>query len=395
MTGSAPRQAAAIAGANLRRTFRDRTALFFIVVLPVVIIVVIGSTFGGDEDAFEVGVVDGDRGSALSRELVARLRRSDVLDLASYRTVGGLRRAVRREELAAGLVVPPGYEAALRGGGQARLQLVADPTSDATPAVRAAVAAAVSGQGVVAAAARVAAAETGADFDQAVGTARRLEGRAGTVGVEARTIGSEVNPVKNRFAYTAPSNLVLFVFVNTVATAGALVESRRLGVSRRMLATPASSRTILAGEALGRFAVALVQALLILGVGALLFGVEWGEPGAAAALVVAFVLVSTGAGMLVGAVARTGDQAGAVGAPVGIALGMLGGCMWPLEVVGDTMRAVGHVVPHAWAMDAWQDLVFDRAGLAAVAPELGVLAAWAAALLVVAAWRLHRALTAA
>ena len=101
---------------------------------------------------------------------------------------------------------------------------------------------------------------------------------------------------------------MLFVFVNTVATAAALVESRGLGVSRRMLA-PTSTSTLLAGEALGRFAVALVQAVLILAVGALLFGVDWGDPLGAAALVVVFVLVATGAGMLVGAVARTGDQA--------------------------------------------------------------------------------------
>jgi ABC-2 type transport system permease protein len=67
--------------------------------------------------------------------------------------------------------------------------------------------------------------------------------------------------------------------------------------------------------------------------------------------------------------------------------------MWPPEVVGDAMRTVGHLVPHAWAMDGWNDLIFERRGLAGIGAELGVLTVWAVALLAVATWRLHRALT--
>ena len=76
-------------------------------------------------------------------------------------------------------------------------------------------------------------------------------------------------------------------------------------------------------------------------------------------VVLAFSLLSAGAGLLVASTVRNGEQAQAIGIPVAIALGMLGGAMWPLEIVGSTMRAVGHVVPHAWAMDAWVELIFD------------------------------------
>ena len=60
--------------------------------------------------------------------------------------------------------------------------------------------------------------------------------------------------------------------------------------------------------------------------------------------------------------------------------GMLGGCMYPLAVVGPVVRGVGHVVPQAWAMDAFVKLIYDHAGLTAVLPEVGVLAVFAAAL---------------
>jgi ABC-2 type transport system permease protein len=79
--------------------------------------------------------------------------------------------------------------------------------------------------------------------------------------------------------------------------------------------------------------------------------------------------------------------------PLGIALGMLGGCMWPLEVVGSTMKTVGHLVPQAWAMDAFVTLVAKGGDLAAIAPQLVVLLGYAAVLLPLATWRLRAALT--
>ena len=73
---------------------------------------------------------------------------------------------------------------------------------------------------------------------------------------------------------------------------------------------------------------------------------------------------------------------------------MLGGCMWPLEIVGDTMRTVGHAVPHAWAVDAWVELLSRGGGLADIAGQLAVLGGFALVLLTAATLRLRARLTA-
>src|SRR5690606_12589463 len=101
----------------------------------------------------------------------------------------------------------------------------------------------------------------------------------------------------------------------------------------------------------------------------------------------------TGVGLLVGSVVASADQAQSVGAPIAIALGMLGGCMWPLAIVPDAMRAAGHVAPHAWAMDAWIALVFDGEGVDGIVLELAVLAGFALVLGIAATRRLRTALT--
>ena len=186
--------------------------------------------------------------------------------------------------------------------------------------------------------------------------------------------------------------LVLFVFITSVAGAAELIEARRLGVTRRLLATPTTATTVLFGEFLGRFAIAMLQALIIFGVGWLVFGVDWGDPPAALLLVVTFALVATGVGMLLGAVLGSAEQATSIGSPVGIALGMLGGWMWPLAIVPAPMRTFGHLFPQAWAMDAFIALIARNAGLAGILRPIAVLAAFAAVLLALATWRLRRAL---
>ncbi|HEU4398295.1 MAG TPA: ABC transporter permease [Actinomycetota bacterium] len=382
----------AMAGVTLRRLARDRLALFFVVLLPVVIILVIGITVADSgSDRLPVGVLDLGAGP-LGAELQADLATSPALEPRAYDDLDGLRKAVRRGVVAAGVVLPAGYDQALRAGRDAEVTFVVDQTRSAPAAVRSAVAAAITRQAAIVQAARFAAGSAGVSFDAALARARTLGGEQEQVRVEATTIGGREDALPSGFNYTAPSNLVLFVFITSLAGAAALIEERRLGVTSRMLAAPTTASTILLGETLGRFLVALLQGLIVFVVGWLVFGVDWGDPPAALLLVVVFAMVGTGAGMLFGTVLRTAEQATSIGPPVGIALGMLGGCMWPLAIVPEPMRVVGHLFPHAWAMDAFIDLISEDAGLAGIAGKLAVLAGFAAVLLAVATWRLHRAL---
>ncbi len=49
-------------------------------------------------------------------------------------------------------------------------------------------------------------------------------------------------------------------------------------------------------------------------------------------------------------------------AEVALTLAPLGGAWWPLDIVPGWMRVVGHVSPIAWAMDAYNALIFRDAG---------------------------------
>ena len=379
----------ALTGVALRRLSRDPIGLFFTVLFPLILILVTGLTFARAGERLPLGLVTADRG-ALSAELRAALARSPALELRHFGSEAELRRAVRRGQVPAGLVIPAGYGQALRSGRTARVVLVAGAGRPTPPELRAAVQAAVSEQGALVQAAWLAGEAAGAPFDRAIASAEALAAGQPQVRVRGEAVGGGAELLPRGFTYTAAANVVLFVFITSLTGAGALVENRRLGVTRRMLAAPVTAAAVLLGEAAARFTLALFQGLFIFVVGFVVFGVDWGNPPAALLLILLISLVGTAMGMLFGSFARTPEQAYSIGPPLGVALGMLGGCMWPLVIVPGWVRVAGHATPHAWAMDAFIALTARGASLADVAPELAVIAGFAAALLPLATWQLHR-----
>ncbi len=191
----------------------------------------------------------------------------------------------------------------------------------------------------------------------------------------------------------AAQQLVLFTFLTALAGSAALILSRKLGISRRMLSTPTSTGTIVGGEGAGRWAVAMVQGLYIVIVTYLLFRVDWGDPWGALLILVAFSAVGAGAGMLMGATFKNDQQAGGIGVVLSLGLAALGGCMLPIELFSPAMTRVAHLTPHAWALDGFAELVRRDGTVADILPELGVLVVYATVLLLLAAWRLRAVLT--
>ena len=278
-----------------------------------------------------------------------------------------------------------------RSGEEAMIEYLARPGASAT-AIRTRVDSLVVEQGARVRAALFAAERGGGDFDETTQIATELAAESPTVAVVVQSEGEDTFEGLGQFDLGASSQLVLFIFVNSLAATVALIQSRRLGVSRRMLSTPITSRTIVVGETLGRFAVAMIQGVFIILAASLLFGVKWGDPLGASVLLTAFALVSTGAAVLFGAILSNEQQAGAL-TPLGLGLAALGGCMVPLEVFSPTMQTIAHITPHAWAVEGFTKLIRTDAGLADIALQIAVLLGFAVVLLGLASWRLLRSIT--
>ena len=113
---------------------------------------------------------------------------------------------------------------------------------------------------------------------------------------------------------------------------------------------------------------------------------------ATAAIVAAFSLVATAAALFVGALVSNENQSLAIGISVGLAFAALGGCMVPFEIFPDWLRTVAHITPHAWAIDAFSEVIQRGGGLGQIGLELAVLVLYGGVLLVAASSTLRRAI---
>lgn len=383
--------AAAIAVTALRRIARDRTALFFLVALPVLVILIMGATLRGFSTV-RVGLVDLGSGRA-GAQLAAALSNAPDLRIRPYGSVSVAQKAVARGEVNTAVILPQGMDDQLRDGRTVQVEVLAERANGSQQAAAAAVASVIGVQGETMQAAQFATGLGHGDFYANLSLAARLQPTIVQVRATSLQVESHSDTLPEGFSYSAPTMLVMFVFLNALAGGASTIETRRLGMFERMEAAPVRPSAIIAGEALGYSVIALAQSALIVIIGSLVFGVSWGNWIAATVLVVTWALVGAGAGMLSGTLFRTPEQASAMGPALGMALAMLGGCMWPLSIVNSSMRTAGHLAPHAWAVDAWTALLSRGATLATIAPDVGILAGFAAAFLALATWRLRRALS--
>lgn len=381
-----------IAWFNIVRLFRDRQGLVFVFAMPIAIIVVFGLAFGG-QGVRELGIANADEG-ALSAEIVAMLDDPDgAVEIRAFGSPEALRDAVQHNRVDMGIVIPEGFDSAVRNGGTATVEFVARPGEPIGAALRPLVDDVLRHQAVLVKAARFAMAERGIGFDEALAEARRHDEQLGGVSVRSEmTAEAGIEPGMNGYLMGAQSQLVMFIFMISMTAAAQLIATRQLGISRRMYASPTPARTIILGEALGRFAVAMIQGLFIFLITAIVFGVEWGDPIAATLVLVAFALVSSGAAMLIGSIAQNPEQASSIGVGVAMLLAAFGGAMVPPEVFPDIMRTLSHVTPHAWAIDAFRDLTLRDKDLLGILPQLAVLAGFAIALIALATIRFRKAL---
>lgn len=375
--------------------FRDRSTLFYTVLFPFFIILVIGtSTKNLGDVELPLGVVNGSSGP-LTTELIDSLEDSPVLQVVRMSDVEDVRREVRRGGVGAGVIIPKDYETRTQKGEPVFVDFAADIARTPT-VVRAAVSSAVARQGAFLQAAGFATRHTDRPFAQNLAEARKVAEIVPSVGVKTETIGeqSTQDSIMAGFEYTAPSNLILFVFITSLAASSMIIAARQQGIMRRMYATPTTAGSVIAGETLARFAIALFQAIYIVLLGILVFSVDFGSTAGAIALITIFALVGTAFAILAGTLFRTPEQAGSIGPPLGIAMGMLAGCMWPRFIMPVPMQRIGQVFPHAWAMDAFIKLIARDAGVTDILPELAVLAGFVLVLLPLATWRLRRTIIA-
>ncbi|WP_134324820.1 ABC transporter permease [Cumulibacter soli] len=376
----------AIAIAELKRFVADKGNIFFVFILPLLLVFVIGSQFGGGPSStVTVSGADGE----LRSELVAELEDSGLeVEFAEH---DEMLAQVARGRSSAGIDLSEQATAAYAAGDPTDITLISGSDSSSA-AVAEQIRVAVTSLDLRAHQLdALQAAGAGADDASAALDALPADGGPQLVVTDVDEIAQEFQGL-GQFDLGASSQLLLFVFLTSLAGASTLISARREGVLARTLAAPVNALHVVLGQVLGRWAIAVFQGAYIMLASWLLFGVDWGNLALSLLILAAVALVAAGASMVLGSALDSDGAAVGAGVGIGLVLAAIGGGMVPLEIFSDSMRKIAHITPHAWGYDAFAEVQRHGGGLVDILPMLGVLAAMAVVLLVLGSWLLRRSL---
>lgn len=187
-----------------------------------------------------------------------------------------------------------------------------------------------------------------------------------------------------------PSNSVMFAFFLVLNVGWLFVAERKHGTLVRLRAAPLTRGQILLGKLLPCLLVSLLQGFFLLGAGRLVLNMSWGaRPELLIPLVASTSVAAVGLSVLVASVARTETQVAVYGTLLVLLLGGISGSLLPRELMPEQMKAVSLVTPHAWALDAYSQLLASpNPDVGAVGLSCAVLLAFGAAFTLLAWWRM-------
>ena len=345
---------------DLRVFLRDRTALVFSLLMPILVITVIAEgLFFDQKDGPEllVPVVNEDGGPVAGTFVKLLGEHAKVRQVARAEAEHLVRDT---HEAPAAIVFPPKLSKQYLQGTSTQIELLTDPAS-------------------------------GGDLQAVKVLLLLMDKEAAALAdpfAEDKITLHEQNLTGNRLEVTVfeqrvPGFSLMFVLLAVVfGTSMSMHDERDHGTLARLLVAPGGFTRILLGKLAARFVVGVGQMLVLLGWGHWMFRVSLGpSPAAMLLLTTTAVFAVVAAGMLVAGLARSREQTLPLGLSIVMALSALGGCWWPQSAQPDWMSRISPAFFTTWAMRGLNDLILRERGLDAIMLPAGVLIVYGAATL--------------
>ena len=339
--------------ANVKMIVRNRQALFWALAFPVVMLGIFGLVGGFRSSTVTIGVVDY-ANDALSKRLIDSL--SDVpefeVELWVVRAAGeeAAREAVRDGDLGYLLVIPEGLESIAQSGPPVSLTLVYDEGL-------------LGGSVVV---------EIERFLDRI-----NLELAGASTRLELRKEGA-LSEDLSFMEFMLPGLALWGIMSNSIiGLAASLASFREKKILRRIKASPLKPRTFFAAQVLAYLVMSLVQATVILGLGAIVFRVPVGGNFLIIGVLILLCnIVFLNLGFIVGAYSKTVAAASGFGNVVVLPLVMFSGVFFPPEMLPGFLTEVMRFLPLAPMVDILRGITLGAKSVLDFPFEIGLILAW-------------------
>jgi ABC-2 type transport system permease protein len=283
--------------------------------------------------------------------VAARVGRMDEID-----------RYVDNGDAAMAMVVPRGFGDSLAAGRQAAVQIIVDGSESQSASIGVNYATMVSSryaQKIILDA-----------FERSKGRGRKPV----LVNPELRIW---YNPdLKSRnFMIPGVLGLILMITTTTLASLG-IVREREAGTMEQLIVTPIRPHQLIVGKLLPFVIIGLIDAVFVLGVARLWFGVPLrGSAALLLALCLAFMLTTLGTGLFISTISRTQQQAMLTSMFFIMPQMMLSGFVFPVENMPPFFQHVTTIIPLRYFLVVIRGIMLKGTGWAELWPQAAGLVA--------------------
>jgi ABC-2 type transport system permease protein len=385
---------------DLSQILKDWKSGLFLLVMPLLFTLFFGFVMGSAtapkaevDPRLPVGVIDRD-GGVLAASLQTLLSESQVIRplLLNLEQSQQADQMVIDGDLAAVVILPGGYSDQLLADHPVPLEVIIDQNQPSGRTVSRALET-VSGRllGAVEAAHISQRANPQNNLQDSLANAiSAWQEPALTVAVVKATGAARENAAVSISGYAQASAgmMVQFSIFGLITSAMVLVLERKSGTLQRLLSSPIRRYEVIAGHVLAMFCIVFAQQLILVLVGQFVFGVNYARQPLAILLMIAVLSFwAASLGLLISAISRKEDQVITLSLIAMFVFAAMGGAWFPLEVAGTAFATVGHIMPTAWAMDGFQNILIRGLGFQSVLMPAGILLIYALAFFGLAIWR--------
>ena len=209
--------------------------------------------------------------------------------------------------------------------------------------------------------------------------------------VIASIVGVSV-PEKSMLDYTAPAILaVLILFFGFLLTGISVLRERTQGTLERLMASPVSRLNVVSGYLFGFLPFALLQTLIIFFYMVYVLNVNY--YGELWQILVFQVIIGIGAvclGIFCSIFAKNEFQMVQFIPLIIVPQMFLCGLLWPVSQMPDYLQWIAKFLPLTYGVDGIRALMLQGQNLLDIGKEIGVLAGYAVALMILASLTLRR-----
>ena len=339
--------------ANVKLIVRNRLALFWALVFPLIFVVAFGLFKFDSPQNFKVAVVDNAQ-DMISKELITHLGEVELLQLDQSRNEQQARDALDKGDVDFVLIFPNGLALSLIRSDKKPepIALVYDESQFQTNQVMVGV------------------------IERFIGDANLAIAGAGPVLTLARE-GMSARSHKY-FDFLLPGFIGMGVMTySIIGIASTMAVYRQQKILKRIKATPLRVRDFFIAKILAYLVLSLVQAAIILAAGVFIFNASvYGNLGYLFLLVLLGNMVFLNLGFIVGSVANTVEAASGLGNVLTMPMMFFSGVFFPTESLPNVLAVSVKYLPLTPMLDAMRGVVLDGNPVWDYPMKLAILGAW-------------------